>query len=204
MPKRLLLVLTPLFVLALVGVGLIVFAGPATLVTPPVLVQLRAGGIPTMSRDARVSPANDSLLKTNSSVIRVIDGDTFVAKLDAEEGEWTIRMLGIDTPETVDPRKPVQCFGKEASKKLSELLDGKRVRLAADPQADERDKYQRWLRNVYLEDETDVNALMVREGYAHAYLSFPLKALRKKELRLAEEEAKREKRGFWADGICDN
>ncbi|MBI4138573.1 thermonuclease family protein [Candidatus Uhrbacteria bacterium] len=138
----------------------------------------------------------------NATILRVVDGDTFVAKVDQEDGEWTVRLLGINTPETVDPRRPVECFGKEASKKLHELLpDGTRIRLEADPQADERDKYDRLLRNVLLADGTDVNALMVRDGFAHAYLSFPLAASRKKELRDDETAAREEKLGLWA-GVC--
>lgn len=134
----------------------------------------------------------------NATVVRVIDGDTLVARLDSEPGEWTIRMLGINTPETVDPRKPVECFGKEASEKLKSLLSpDSRIRLVSDPKADERDKYDRLLRNVFLTDKTDVNALMVRDGFAYAYLSFPLNADRKKELKELETQAKQGGRGLW-------
>lgn len=143
-----------------------------------------------------------STVAANAVVPRVVDGDTFVARLDNEPGEWKIRMLGINTPETVDPRRPVQCFGKQASAKLKSLLTERRVRLAPDPQADERDKYGRLLRNVYLTDGTDVNALMVREGYAYAYLSFPLTPARKRELKALETEARVAKRGLWAPGVC--
>lgn len=141
-------------------------------------------------------------VQTNATVIRVVDGDTFEAALDAEPGEWKIRLLGVDTPETVDPRKPVQCMGKEASDFAKQMLDGKRVRLDADPQADERDKYGRLLRNVLLEDGTDVNALLVRAGYAHAYLSFPLTPARKVELRDLQEQAKADSVGLWDPAVC--
>jgi micrococcal nuclease len=130
----------------------------------------------------------------------VVDGDTLVATLDSEPGEWTVRLLGIDTPETKDPRKPVECFGKEASQKLTELLSNQRINLQADPEADEIDKYSRLLRNVFLADGTDVNALMVSEGYAYVYLSFPLNTQRKTELRNLQKDAQENLRGLW--GSC--
>lgn len=146
--------------------------------------------------------ASSTVKQANASVVKVVDGDTIDAKLDDEGKVYRIRFLGINTPETVDPRRPVQCFGKEASNKMKELLTGKRIRLEADPEADERDKYGRLLRNVYLEDGTDVNAYMVREGYAYAYLSFPLNAKRKKELRKLQEDAKMAGRGLWNPEAC--
>lgn len=139
---------------------------------------------------------------TNALVIRATDGDTLVVRLDGETEERRVRMLGINTPETVDPRKPVECFGKEASARMHELVDGKRVLLAEDPQADEHDKYDRILRNVFLADGTDVNAAMVRDGYAYAYLSFPLDPLRKRELKLLQEDAKLARRGLWNPNTC--
>jgi len=138
---------------------------------------------------------------TNASVQRVIDGDTLVARFDTGETA-TIRMLGVNTPETVDPRKPVECFGHEASTFTKTTLDGKLVRLDADPQADERDKYGRLLRNITMEDGTDFNAMLVEQGYAHAYLSFPLNPARKKQLSDLQKEAQDAQRGLWAPNAC--
>ncbi|MEO5927947.1 MAG: thermonuclease family protein [Patescibacteria group bacterium] len=144
-----------------------------------------------------------STIPTNATVVRVVDGDTFVAMLDGERGEFKVRMLGINTPETVDPRKPVQCFGKEASNRLKSLLPaGVRISLKEDPQADEQDKYQRLLRNVLLSDGTDVNASMVRDGYAEAYLSFPLNRDRKQELKKLQEIARASQSGLWSPASC--
>lgn len=139
---------------------------------------------------------------TNALVTRVKDGDTLVVKLDGGE-EATIRLLGVNTPETVDPRKPVECFGKQASDFTKSKLHDARVRLDADPQADERDKYGRLLRNLTLEDGTDFNALLIQEGYAYAYLSFPLDPERKRELKQLETEAKEAGRGLWGEGTCE-
>lgn len=147
--------------------------------------------------------AATSTVETNASVEKVTDGDTFEAKLDGEDKIHKIRLLGINTPETVDPRRPVECFGKQASDKMKELVQAKRIRLEADPQADERDKYGRLLRNAYLEDGTDINAFMVREGYAYAYISYPQDAKRKKELKKLEEDAKMAQRGLWDPTACN-
>src|SRR3989338_7848179 len=94
-------------------------------------------------------------------VTRVVDGDT----IEIEGGE-RVRYIGIDTPETVDPRKPVQCFGVEASNKNKELVSGKRVRLEKD--VSETDQYGRLLRYVYVGD-TFVNLVLVQEGFAYSY-----------------------------------
>lgn len=138
---------------------------------------------------------------TNALVIRVVDGDTVEARLDEGTGA-KVRLLGVNTPESVDPRRPIECFGKEASKYTETLAEGKRVRLEPDPQADEVDKYGRLLRNVILEDGTDVNAALVRDGYAYAYLDFPLNRERKAELARLQDEARLAERGLWNPDTC--
>jgi len=144
-----------------------------------------------------------STVETNAIVVRAVDGDTLSVKLDGETDTATVRLLGINTPETVDPRKPVECFGKEASAHMHALVDGKRVRLDPDPQADERDKYNRLLRNVVLVDGTDVNAEEVKDGYAYASLSFPLNAQRKQQLKNLEDDARMAQRGLWSPSACN-
>lgn len=85
-------------------------------------------------------------------VSQVVDGNTI--KVDLNGTIETIRLIGINTPETVDPRKPVECFGKEASDKAKALLSNTNVSLEADPTQGERDKYGRLLRYVFMEDGT--------------------------------------------------
>jgi micrococcal nuclease len=138
---------------------------------------------------------------TNALVTNVVDGDTMDVLFD-DGLEARIRFLGVNTPETVDPRKSAECFGKEASSFTKELLNGERVLLLADAMADERDKYGRLLRNVFLADGTDVNALLVSEGYAHAYLGFPLDPERKAELKRLENDARESGRGLWDPEAC--
>lgn len=108
-------------------------------------------------------------------VASVVDGDTI--KVNIRGKVESVRLLAIDTPETVDPRKPVQCFGKEASIRMKNIVGGKFVKLIDDKSQGNRDKYGRLLRYVYLEDGTFVNALMVKDGYAFSYKEYPTKYL---------------------------
>lgn len=127
-------------------------------------------------------------------VASVSDGDTITVTI-AGKAE-IVRLIGIDTPETKDPRKPVQCFGTAASAEAKKLLDGKAVRLEGDPTNSNRDKYRRLLRYVYLQDGTLVNHYMIKNGYAFAYTLFPFTKL--EEFRAAEREAREANRGLWA------
>jgi endonuclease YncB( thermonuclease family) len=112
-------------------------------------------------------PAGQGLLV---EVKRVIDGDT----LQLGTG-GTVRLIGVDTPETKDPRKPAQAFGKEATAFTQRTVVGQRVRLEYDQQR--QDKYGRTLAYVYLENGTFVNAEIIRQGYKFAYVKYPFKYL---------------------------
>ncbi|HST52374.1 MAG TPA: thermonuclease family protein [Pyrinomonadaceae bacterium] len=129
-------------------------------------------------------------------VVSTIDGDTIKVNLNGTIE--TVRLLGVDTPETVDPRKPVQCYGPEASQQTKELLTGKEVTLEADPSQDDRDKYGRLLRYVYLGNQ-NVSLLLITEGYGREYTyNKPYKY--QKAFREAQDNAKANKRGLW--GSC--
>ncbi len=136
----------------------------------------------------------------NLSVTKVVDGDTIKVIIDGKTE--TIRLLGIDTPEVVDPRKPVQCFGKQASEKTKELLTGKLVVLEADQTQGDRDKYGRMLRYIYLEDGTFINEVLIRQGYAHEYTYQSNPYTYQEQFREAEKEAREQKRGLWAENAC--
>ena len=127
-------------------------------------------------------------------VVGVVDGDTIKVSLDGRTE--TVRLTGVDTPETVHPNRPVEHFGKEASAFTQSRLNGQTVRLEVDPQGDTRDRYGRLLRYVYLEDGTLFNAVLIREGYAHAYTNFPFSKL--DEFRLLERQARESGAGLWA------
>jgi endonuclease YncB( thermonuclease family) len=121
-------------------------------------------------------------------VTGVIDGDTIVV-----EGVGSVRLIGMDTPETVDPREPVQFFGSEASEFTRRMAEGKVVRLDYDWQR--KDKYDRPLAYVYLPNGEFLNAEIVKQGYGHAYTSYPFKYL--DEFRSYEREARAAERGLW-------
>jgi len=134
------------------------------------------------------------------TVIKVIDGDTIAVEIDGKTE--TLRLIGIDTPETVHPNKPVQCFGIEASSKAKETLSGQTVRLEADTAQGERDKYGRLLRYIFLENGTNFNKMMIVQGYAFEYTYQGIPYQYQTEFKQAEEKARAAKLGLWADDAC--
>lgn len=130
-------------------------------------------------------------------VNRVVDGDTISVDVN---GLWeTVRLIGIDTPETVDPRKPVQAFGQEASDYTKRTLLGKTVRLEVDQgngHIGHRDRYGRLLAYVWV-GEALFNEAIIREGYAHAYTKYPFREDYMTLFRDAERAARDRLRGLW-------
>jgi micrococcal nuclease len=135
-----------------------------------------------------------------ATVVRVVDGDTVYVQ--AGSRSYDIRLLGIDTPETVDPRRPVGCYGPEASAYTKHLLTGRRVRLVYDREL--HDKYGRWLAYIYLErpgrPDLFVNARLITAGYART-LSIPPNTAHASELAALERNAALAGRGLWS--ACD-
>ncbi|GAA4710087.1 hypothetical protein GCM10023228_14480 [Brevibacillus fulvus] len=126
-----------------------------------------------------------------TEVKRVVDGDTF----EISNGE-KVRLIGVDTPETVKPNTPVQPYGKEASAYTKKLIEGKQILLRFD--VEPRDTYQRLLAYAYLPDGTFLNEKLVREGYARIMTVPPNVAYADLFLQ-AEREAREHKRGLWGD-----
>ncbi|MFP3387780.1 thermonuclease family protein [Brevibacillus sp. SIMBA_040] len=124
-----------------------------------------------------------------ATVKRVVDGDTF----EVESGE-KVRMIGMDTPETVKPNHPVEPYGKEASHFTKELLSGQKVTLKFD--VEPYDKYKRLLAYVYLSDGTFVNEKLVRDGYARI-MTIPPNVAKADLFLEAEREAREQNRGLW-------
>jgi micrococcal nuclease len=133
-------------------------------------------------------------------VTRVVDGDTI--KISMKGKEETVRLLGVDTPELVDPRKSVQCFAKEASEETKRLLTGISISLEIDPTQGERDKYGRLLAYVLLPDGTNVSDHLIRNGFAHEYTYENNPHRYQTQFRQAQKEARENKRGLWAEGVC--
>ncbi|HEY1601796.1 MAG TPA: thermonuclease family protein [Pirellulales bacterium] len=149
--------------------------------------------------EVAAAPGGQRIYRPFESVVkRAVDGDT----IELENGE-RVRLVGVDTPETVDPRKPVQYFGQEASRFTHASLDGERIRLVSDQNSaatGHRDHYGRLLAYVFrVRDNLDFNAELVKEGYGHAYVKYPFE--RMDEFLGYEREAREQGRGLWAPDV---
>lgn len=129
-------------------------------------------------------------------VVEVVDGDTIVARRGGRTE--TVRLLGVDTPETKDPDRPVECFGPEATAFTEARLAGALVRLETDTQ--ERDDYGRLLAYVRL-DGVEFNEVLLRAGYARL-LVIPPNDRHGRALLRAELDARARARGLWA--VCES
>jgi micrococcal nuclease len=130
-----------------------------------------------------------------ATVTRVVDGDTLVVRVRGADER--VRLIGIDTPESVKPRTPVQCFALEASARTKALLPpGTAVRLERD--AELRDRYERLLAYVYRQsDGLFLNLALAREGFALPY-TFPPNVAHADEFVAAAAEARQARRGLWS------
>lgn len=124
------------------------------------------------------------------------DGDTVVVDMNGQLE--TVRFIGVDTPETHHPSRPLECYGQEASVYTKQLVGASRVRLEADPLDTNRDRYGRLLRYVYLPDGRLVEEELIKNGYGFAYISFPFE--KKSQFTELEKTARDNKLGLWA--VC--
>ena len=146
-----------------------------------------AGSIAHAAEIREVEPAG-------RQVTRVVDGDTIVLSPNNK-----VRLIGVDTPETVHPKKMVECYGKEAKEFTRSTVAGQKIRLVLDDANAGRwhkDRYGRTLGYVYLQDGMMLNAELVRRGFAHAYTRFPFRYL--VEFRRLEQEARGRRVGLWS------
>ena len=127
-------------------------------------------------------------------VERVVDGDTIIVA-----GVGRVRLIGVDTPESVNPRRPVEFFGEEASAFTKQMLEGQEVRLEFDQERE--DSYGRTLAYVYLRDGTFANAELIRQGYGHAYTRFPFRY--SDSFRRYERAARSAGRGLWGAALAE-
>lgn len=127
----------------------------------------------------------------------VRDGDTILVSKAGDS--FTVRLIGVDTPELHHPEKPVQCFAQQASSFTHRVLDGQNVRLEADAIGDNKDRYGRFLRYVYREDGLFVNQEIIERGYGFSYRSFLHSKL--DTFEQAETIARQQSKGLWS--TCD-
>ncbi len=177
------------FLFLVLGSGFLWFGFETPLSSPSPVPTLETVSVATSSATAGIEGEK-------AVVLKVVDGDT----LELESGQ-SVRFVGIDTPETVDPRRPVGCFGKEASNETKRLLTGKTVILQKD--ISDTDKYKRLLRYIYLPLENGnilfVNDYLVREGFAKVY-TYPPDVKFNEQFKEAENFARINKKGLW--GRC--
>ncbi|MGE3139378.1 MAG: thermonuclease family protein [Thermoleophilia bacterium] len=142
-----------------------------------------------------------SAVTLTGTVSQVVDGDT--VKVVSRGFETPVRLIGIDTPETRAPGKPVQCFGPAATARAKRLLPvGRRVRLVTDPTQDRRDRYGRLLAYVYTPGRSgptgSVNHALVASGHAKVYVYGGVRFRHATQFLRAQSRAKKARRGLWA------
>lgn len=170
---------------------LIIFIG-AFFLSPK---QLRMVQIALTNLLPSIAPMVQTSTQTsNVKVARVIDGDT----VELETGE-TLRYIGIDTPETKHPSKPIQCYGEEAYQANKKLVEGKTVRIEKD--VSNTDRYNRLLRYVYITTQASpsgilLNDYLVRNGFAFAS-TFPPDVKYAEQFLDAQRIARENNRGMW-------
>lgn len=127
----------------------------------------------------------------------ITDGDTI--KVWVGDTKETIRLLGVDTPESKKPHTAVACYAKEATSKMQSLVQSKQVYLVADPTQADRDRYGRLVRYVVLPDGTDVSEQLIAGGFGREY-TYAAAYAKQGAFRAAQTQAQAAKRGLW--GAC--
>jgi micrococcal nuclease len=131
-----------------------------------------------------------------ASVVRVVDGDTFLARVGTAGQPLRVRVIGVDTPETVKPNTPVRCYGPQASAFTKHLLRPGTEIHAAHEAGGDTDRYGRQLWDVWLPDGRFLESLLVASGAARAY-PFPPQTDHASLLASLADQARREGRGLW-------
>jgi len=161
--------------------------------------------IPSFSTSTTVATSTPNAFSTTTPnvyfVEKVVDGDTDDVLMNGKVVR--LRLIGMDTPEVVDPRKPVQCFGREASAEGHKLLENQWVRLEYDAVTGKTDIYGRTLAYLFLPDGTLYNEFMIREGFAHEYDYQNQKYKYRAQFQAAQKAAQSEGLGFWSPQTCN-
>lgn len=156
--------------------------------------QLAPTPAPVVVQNINIAPAAASKAHR---VTRVVDGDTVVVSIEGKETK--VRLIGVDTPETVHPQKPVEAYGKEASSFLKNLLEGESVHLEYESGPSRLDKHGRTLAYLYRSpDRLFINLEIIRQGYGHAYTKYPFQHM--ELFRSSERVAREAGKGLWGQG----
>ena len=130
-------------------------------------------------------------------VFSITDGDTIWVTIDGKNEP--VRLIGIDSPELETDVTKEACYSREAKNRMIELIKNQTIRLESDPSQDNRDKYERLLRYIFLSDGRNINEIMVREGYAWEYTFLGRKYAYYEEFSNAEKSAKSARLGIWSE-----
>lgn len=164
------------------------------------IVLILAPLLPCLAALSAAKPAAPAI-PAEVTCVRVVDGDTIVVE-GADGKRASVRLIGVDTPETKHPRRPVEPHGPEASAYTKSRLTGRKVRLVRDGAAGDADRYGRKLAYVYLQDEC-INETLIREGYGRAYRDYPMSPVERTRYAIVEAHAREAGRGLWADADAD-
>lgn len=154
------------------------------------------GNLESSNLDFTESNSENSSLSGYYDVISVTDGDTI--RINYKGISTPVRLIGIDTPEVNHPSEPIQCYGKEASQKLTSLINGKVVKIERD--VSETDRYGRILAYIWLNEEL-INETMVKGGYAFSS-AYPPDIKYQSVLDAAEIYARTNELGLWSKDTC--
>lgn len=165
------------------------WSGISAMVLASAIMISGCGNLQAASNPA--APVENKILST-AKVTKVVDGDTI--KVEMEGKEETVRMILVDTPETVHPNKPKQPFGSEASALTKETLQGKEVKLESD--VSQRDRYGRILAYVYVDDQM-FNEILLEKGLARVSV-FPPDVKYVDRFREIQKKAQKAKLGIWS------
>ncbi len=134
------------------------------------------------------------------TVSHVVDGDT----VDAQDANGTIRirLLGVNTPESVDPRRPNECYGKEASAYVKSVLQNRQVSIALDPQKPTMDDYGRVLAYVFRDDGLFVNKDLITKGFGYEYTYHKEVYKYQQDFKQAQSVAQKGGAGLWSANTC--
>ncbi|OBF91070.1 hypothetical protein A5791_15885 [Mycobacterium sp. 852002-51163_SCH5372311] len=169
-----------------------------SLLTAVAIVVVLMGGV-AKATPAHAYPLMPPGLQGPVAVTKVVDGDTIWVNNNGKRQK--VRMIGIDTPETVNPRKPVQCFALEASVQAQAILGGQSVYLETDPSQDVVDKYGRTLAYVWTSSGRLFNLDMIADGYAHEY-TYYVPYRYQQDFKAAQSDARAQERGLWSPTGC--
>ena len=164
---------------------------------PSIVDTSKVNFLPENISTEKYVPRNPDML--GYTIVKVIDGDTVDIKKD--DVIQKVRLIGINTPESVDPRRGVECFGAEASDYMKSIASDREVYIELDDTQSKYDKYGRLLAYIYLTDGQMLNRKMIAGGYAHEY-TYDKPYKYQKDFKDIEKFAKNNSRGLWSDTTC--